>query len=247
MVLTTVWALRDAILSKAGQVSDHWSVSFTIYASIVLSVNITVLFRCRSITWLTLVAIFLTSIFPYFLFMYWYDRWDWINVESSYSTDVLFKTIHFYLLVSINCMYVTIGEMLYLMKIYRMKPTLAEYFKLLIKIGKEDNASYFNNKSINYIKRFWNPLELKRATKEVQPEMFDQTYSEIDVSSAKNHLNNNARLSIVSNADSQGQDYGSLSNRKNIVDYNDCLMNQSKSKVEVEEDHEHDFESIESD
>lgn len=163
IVLTTQNVLSRAVLTKDGYTADHWSVSFTIYSSIVMGTNIALLFRCRSITWMVFWLIMLTSIVPYYLFMYWYDRWTWVNLESSYSTHVLFRSYHFYLCVSINCMIVILFEMFQLMKYYRIKPTLAEYFKMLIHVGKEENPIYFQEKAIKAIKKFWNPLARHRA------------------------------------------------------------------------------------
>lgn len=131
------------------------------YSSVVMGVNIILLFRCRSMTWLLVNIIFFTSILPYFIFMYIYDRLPSMNLESAYSTELLFGTVHFYLCLSINCMYVLIPEMLQLMKFYRIRPTLAEYFKVLIKFKKEKDPAFFEETAIQTIKKFWNPIKLQ--------------------------------------------------------------------------------------
>lgn len=148
MVLTSQYVFSYSIVSIKGFTGDHWNVSFTVYSSIIMGVNIILLFRCRSMTWLLVNIIFFTSVLPYFLFMYIYDRLPSMNLESAYSTELLFGTVHFYLCLSINCMYVLIPEMLQLMKFYRIKPTLAEYFKVLIKFGKEKDAVFFEETAI---------------------------------------------------------------------------------------------------
>ena len=49
------------------------------------------------------------------------------------------------------------------MAYYRVKPTLAEYFKMLIKLGKEENPDYFQENVLKNIKKFWNPLMRHKA------------------------------------------------------------------------------------
>lgn len=161
--MTTLRVFNWAIIDIEGRAADHWCVSVTVYTSIVISTNIAVFIRSRSVTWLLILVILFTSVVPYFLFMYWYDRWDWINVESTYSASKLFFSPHFYLCVAINCMYVVISEVFHLIKYYRISPTLAEYFKLLIKRNKDTNPSYFNEKILREIKKYQNPLELRKA------------------------------------------------------------------------------------
>lgn len=163
MVLTTQNVFSEAILTIDGHTSDHWSVSFTIYTSIVMGTNIALFFRCRSITWMLFWIVLLTSVAPYYIFMYVYDRMTWINLESTYSTGVLFHSYHFYLCVFINCIYVVFFEIFNLIKFYRVKPTLSEYFKILILQGKDDNPIYFQEKAIKSIKAFWNPLMRNKA------------------------------------------------------------------------------------
>lgn len=180
MVLTSQYVFSYSIVSIDGFTGDHWNVSFTVYSSIIMGVNIILLFRCRSMTWFLVNIIFFTSVLPYFIFMYIYDRLPSMNIESAYSTELLFGTVHFYLCLSINCMYVLIPEMLQLMKFYRIRPTLAEYFKVLIKFKKEKDPVYFEETAIQAIKKFWNPIKLQKNQAD-----FSQGFTESPSSLAK--------------------------------------------------------------
>lgn len=142
-VLTTQYVFSYSTVSVEGFTGDHWNVSFTVYSSIVIGVNIVMLFRCRSITWLLVILVLSTSMAPYFIFMFVYDKSPTVNTESTYSTELLFRTIHFYLCLSLNSMYVLIPEMFHLMHFYRIRPTLSEYFKVLVKFGKSEDPQYF--------------------------------------------------------------------------------------------------------
>ena len=94
--------------------------------------------------------------------------------------------------------------MFQLMKYYRKKPTLAEYFKILINMGKDEDMTYFNQKTINSIKNFWNPLMRHRAEEKFSSTMVFQDSDVVEILKVNREKDpNEMKISIVSDARQQ--------------------------------------------
>lgn len=158
-LMTTYFFNGETVLTIEGYTADHWCVSFTIYTSILLGSNLTLCYRSREIGWTLIFMIFVTSIIPFFIFMWIYDQLEQLNSDSTYSAITLFRSYHFYLTVFINLMTISLLEVLDLLRWYGIKPTLVEYTRMILKGGKIDQEGKFDMNIIKKIKSFHDPIQ----------------------------------------------------------------------------------------
>lgn len=91
ITMATLAAYRLYIVDDEGHNSDFWCVSIVVYTVLIIVTNLMTMIRSSHITWLLIFAIMATSIGPFILWMIFYDRWTYLNVQSTYSVRFILK------------------------------------------------------------------------------------------------------------------------------------------------------------
>lgn len=133
------------ILHMNGYPADFWMASFGIYTALVFATIVAVIVRTSQITWIFILVFILgLSLGPFYILTYLYDTH--LQTKSSLKEFVIFNlsdTYSFYLFFIFFMLVVFIIEIgtVYFRLLY--KPTLADYFKWLLKNGKANEKEYF--------------------------------------------------------------------------------------------------------
>jgi hypothetical protein len=150
-------------MHRDGHTSDFWMASFGIYAALVFGTTAVVLVRTSQITWIYLIFfIFFFSLVPFFLLSYLFDTMlvttpnlkEYVMVNLS-ETHVYY--LYFILFTGLSIL-VEVG---FLFIRYYYKPTLADYFRWLIKNNKADSEEYFDQAILQNFKRLQDPIPKK--------------------------------------------------------------------------------------
>ena len=144
---------QNVQVDSDGHTTDFWFVSFVIYTTLVMAVNALVLIRANHITCLLVSLIILTSVVPYYLFMWFYDHFTFANENSTYSARFALQTWQFYAAVGICVMILIFGEIVKLFGKYYIRPTMVEYTKQLRRKKRLDDPKYFSEKMIATVKK----------------------------------------------------------------------------------------------
>lgn len=135
----------DVIAHKDGYPADFWMASFGIYTALVLSTIVVVLIRTSQITWLyILFYIGLLTLGPFYILTYLYDTH--LLTTPNLKEFVIYNlssTWIFYLFSIFFIMTAFMIEIFYIYFKQLFRPTLADYFKWLIKNKKANDPDYF--------------------------------------------------------------------------------------------------------
>lgn len=153
VTIATIYFYGDHEFDQNGQNSDFWTVSFAIYTVLVLTTNLLTLIRASHISCLLLFAVFFTSILPFFLFAFFYDRMVSINSQSSYSYRYIIVRFNYYSVVLLSTIFVCFVEIVKFFGKYYFNPTMIEYVKQLRKHDLHNEKRYFADEYIRLIKR----------------------------------------------------------------------------------------------
>jgi hypothetical protein len=151
-------------MHNQGYTSDFWMASFGIFAALVFGTTAVVLVRTWRITWLyVLLFVIGLSIIPFFLLSYLFDT---ILVTTpnfkEYVMVNLSSTFQYYLYFFFFTGLCIMVETLALFMRFYYKPTLADYFRWLIKIGKVDQPEYFDKEILQNFMRMQDPIPKKK-------------------------------------------------------------------------------------
>lgn len=129
-----------------GYTADFWMASFGIYTALVYATLVVVIVRSSQLTWVyVLVYIGGLSLAPFYFLSYTFDT---ILITTpnlkEYVMMNLSETYHFYLFFVFYMMVAFYIEICAVYFKLMFKPTLADYFKWLIKNGKAEDPDYFS-------------------------------------------------------------------------------------------------------
>ena len=154
LTVVAVSAFNRWPIDAAGHNSDIWCVSFSIYAVLICSLNVMVLLRASHVTNLLLLTLVFSSMVPFLLWMWFYDRWVLLNYYSTYSARFILQTPIFYLVVLICIFGVCFAELFRFFSRFYLSPTMVEYALKLEKSGIVEYDQYFTQNIIWRIKSF---------------------------------------------------------------------------------------------
>jgi hypothetical protein len=146
-----------------GYTSDFWMASFGIYSALVFAITAVVIVRTFQITWVYIILfIILLSLAPFFFLSYMFDT---ILITTpnfkEYVMVNLSETYVYYLYFILFTGLAIVIETGALFFRYYYKPTLADYFKWLIKNNKADSPEYFDEAILQNFKRLQDPIPKK--------------------------------------------------------------------------------------
>lgn len=153
ITVATIYFYADHIIDKSGYNSDFWMVSFVLYTTLILATNLLTFIRASHITWLLAFAVFLTSLLPFFLFAFFYDRWVSLNTQSSYSARFVMDKWHFYSVVLLSTIFICFVEIVKFFGKFYFNPTIVEYVRQLENKGLEGEKKYYGEEYLKVIKR----------------------------------------------------------------------------------------------
>lgn len=150
-------------MHKDGYNSDFWMASFGIYCALVFGTTAVIMVRTSQFTWLYfLVFIILLSMFPFFFLCYLFDtvlittpnfkEYVMINLSETYQYYLFF--------IFFTALSVAVEVSAILFRSY-YRPTLADYFKWLIKNGKADQPEYFDAAILQNFRQLQDPIPKK--------------------------------------------------------------------------------------
>lgn len=93
-----MYQFKKRPIDSEGRQGGLWAVSLLIYSNLILVTNVLTLIRAAHITILLIMAVFLTSLAPFYLFVIWYDRLLSWNIYSTYSMRFILKTWDYYII-----------------------------------------------------------------------------------------------------------------------------------------------------
>lgn len=156
------------IVHVDGHTPDFWMASFAIYASLIYMTNISLLVRVDQITWTLMGYIFFLSLGPFFIMSFLFDL---VFPGPNAQQRILFNigvTYQYYLL------FIILGVAVFMIevckKLYKVtwKPSIADYFRHLVKTGKADDPKYFTKEIFDTFKEADEPIQKKSTKKKTQ-------------------------------------------------------------------------------
>jgi predicted membrane protein len=100
-----------------------------------------------------MIAIFGTSIGPFIIWMIFYDRWEYLNIQSLYSVRFILKKWHFYQAVILNTFLLTFYELCGFFLKYYVNPTMTEYTHQLKKKKLIQQDEFWQHNLIKIVKK----------------------------------------------------------------------------------------------
>lgn len=184
ITVATIAAYDQFIVDKDGRNSDFWCVSIVIYTVLIIVTNLMTIIRGSHITWLLLVAVFLTSLTPFILWMVFYDRWTALNTLSNYSVWFILGNWHYYQAVLLNTFFVCFYEICRFFLKYYINPTMTEYTLQLRKKKLIQDEQFWQEDLIEIVKKNSSKF---RANKKVRNDndTLKQTNPQDDMHSTK--------------------------------------------------------------
>lgn len=153
ITVATIYFYGDHEFDSNGHSSDFWTVSFAIYTVLILATNLLTLIRASHISLLLLFAVFVTSVIPFFLFAFFYDRMVSINTQSTYSYRFIIARFNYYSVVLLSTIFICFVEIVKFFGKYYFNPTMVEYVKQLKKNNIHNDKKYFADEYVKLIKR----------------------------------------------------------------------------------------------
>lgn len=141
--MPSIYIVKNKILDESGVMGDCYSyLSILIFTVTVLNINLLVLTNIRHFSIFIILIILLTSIVPYALFVYIYDRLK-LNRDTAYSARLIFSQAKFALEVFILLVISILPQIFqYLMRFFAW-PSLAEYALILKDKGLFFKSEYW--------------------------------------------------------------------------------------------------------
>lgn len=127
ITVATIFVYDDFIIDNEGHNSDFWSVSIVLYSVLITVTNFNTVIRSSHITWILILAVIVTSIIPFIIWMIIYDRWLYLNIQSTYSVRFILKKWHFYQAVILNTFFISFAEICRFFLKFYIDPTMVEY------------------------------------------------------------------------------------------------------------------------
>lgn len=153
ITVATIYFYTDHIIAKEGYNSDFWICSFVIYTVLIIVTNLLTFIRASHVTWLLVSTVFFTSLLPFFLFVFFYDRWEGINTQSEYSARFVMNKWHFYSAVYLSTIFICFVEIVKFFGKFYFNPTMVEYVQQLQGKGLGNEKKYFGIEYIKLIKK----------------------------------------------------------------------------------------------
>jgi hypothetical protein len=160
------YTCQEWIIGENGYSSDLWVLSYTVFYSVIIGVNVLIMQRTHQISWLVVGGMVFSSIGPFFLFAVIWDlpAFRDFNISQGTLWFLIDKPV-FWLTVLVNSFFVVAFEMTWQLVRIEMFPKLIDYFKILIKIGEDANPKYFE--SVKH--QSWDRSLLYNLGNKVQP------------------------------------------------------------------------------
>jgi hypothetical protein len=144
--LVSSYTCQEWVIGWEGYSSDLWVLSYTVFYSVIIGVNVLIVQRTHQISWLVVGGMVFTSIGPFFLFAVIWDlpAFRDFNISQGTLWFLIDKPV-FWLTVLVNAFFVVAFEMTWQLVRIELFPKLIDYFKFLVKIGEDDNPKYFES------------------------------------------------------------------------------------------------------
>lgn len=143
---TTIYAVQDMIFGSDGHVADLWSCSFIIFTTVIIGVNAVILQRTNQISALIILAVLITSIGPFYLFVFAYDQESFAEMNvSAGSWSFCYGQPLFQLVLLINIFWICSTEFIVQLLRREFTPNVADYFRELCYQGMEQTRDKFVN------------------------------------------------------------------------------------------------------
>lgn len=154
-----------SIQHQDGYTYDFWMASFVIYGCLIYITNLVLIMRSGQITWFVMFWIAFFSIIPFLVLSLLFDTVMSVDNGSQYILLNMGSTYHYYLVCFIMTFIAFYFECVRCCIRIFWYPRLSDYYKLLIKCGKQNDLTKFDKDYLQSFAELNNPIQKRKLDK----------------------------------------------------------------------------------